>query len=424
MAVSLIIGAQWGDEGKGKIVDFLASAADYVVRFHGGNNAGHTVVNDYGKFGLHLIPSGIFSKKATAVIANGTVVDLDVFLQEVAMIQKAGINMQKKLVISPRCHIILPYHKLLDTAYEAARGKGKTGTTGRGIGPVHADKVSYNGITIGDLLDGESFKEKLHVQLLVKNKILRALGEKEVNEKETVDHFIKLKKQIEPFVTDTFSLLQNALKAKKSIMMEGAQGVFLDNDWGTYPFVTASTIVSGGITAGAGIAPQNLTKVIGVVKAYTTRVGDGPFPTELFDEIGEKLRVIGSEVGVTTGRARRCGWFDAELVRFAAKLNGFTEIIVTKLDILDGFKEIFVCTGYTLQGKPVSYQQLSAKTLGSVKPVYKRVAGWNGKTKGVKKYADLPKGAKNYLKEIEKLVGVKISFVSTGEKRDEICKIV
>ena len=314
----------------------------------------------------------------------------------------------------------MPYHKILDKAYEEAKQGSKIGTTGRGIGPVHADKVGYNGIRIYDLLDKDLFKEKLQVQLHVKNKILVALGQKALVEKDLFEQYLVFRKKLLPYIKEPFPLLQEALKKKKNILLEGAQGIFLDNDWGTYPFVTASNAVSGAATQGAGIAPAHITNIIGVAKAYTTRVGEGPFPTELHDSIGEQLRMEGNEFGATTGRPRRCGWFDAELVRFAKELNGYTSIILTKLDILDNFDTIKLCTGYTYKGKAVRYFDGDAQFLGKVTPVYKTFKGWKSKTAGITKYQDLPSQAKVYVAAIEKLVGVKVSHIATGVNRDDI----
>ncbi len=423
MPVIQIIGAQWGDEGKGKIIDYLSHTCDYVVRFHGGNNAGHTVINHYGKFALHLIPSGIFNKKSIGCISNGTVLDLEVLLEEIAMLTKAGIDLTNKLYISPRCHIIMPYHKILDKVYEEAKGKQKTGTTGRGIGPVYADKVSYNGIRLCDVLDSKLFSQKLEVQLRVKNKIIEALGEKKLKQEDIEKTFVLLRRKIKPFVVEPYPHVQKALKQKKEILLEGAQGVFLDNDWGTYPFVTGSTVLSGGSNAGAGIAPKHVDTIIGVAKAYATRVGSGPFPTELLDSTGEKLRTEGAEFGTTTGRPRRCGWFDAEMIRFAAEINGFTSIAITKLDVLDIFSEIKICTGYTLNGKKVSYFDLDTQALEKVTPLFKTVKGWSKPTKGITKFSELPKEAKAYIKELEKQTGIPVSFISTGQKRHEIIKV-
>ncbi|SRR5258708_2983932 len=423
MAVTVVVGSQWGDEGKGKFIDYLAEDADYVVRFHGGNNAGHTVINQYGTFPLHLVPSGIFSPRAKACISNGTVLDLEVLTAEIAMLEKAGIPLKNKLYISPRCHLIMPYHKLLDRLYEQAKGKAKTGTTGRGIGPVYADKVSYNGIRLFDVMDKKKFSEKLAVQLRVKNKVITALGEKPLKQKEIEQTFFQLADQMKEFIHEPYGLLHTALEQKKSILLEGAQGVFLDNDWGTYPFVTGSTVLAGGGNAGSGIPAQRFTDVIGVVKAYTTRVGEGPFPTELLDQDGEKLRKEGHEFGTTTGRSRRCGWFDAELINFAAQINGYTSIAVTKLDVLDTFAEIKVCVGYTRNNKKARYYDGDAAFLDKVKPVYKTYKGWLSPTKGVTKFTDLPKEAKAYLAAIERHTGTKVSYISTGPERESIIRL-
>jgi adenylosuccinate synthase len=385
MAVSLIIGSQWGDEGKGKIIDNFAAKSDFVVRFNGGNNAGHTIINSYGKFAMHLVPSGVFNKRTKSVIGNGVVLDLEGLITEIVNIENAGIKLKNRLFISPRCHLIMPYHKLLDRLYEEAKGKAKTGTTGRGIGPCYADKVSYNGIRLGDLENKKIFSEKLRVQLLVKNKILKALGEKPLVQKEIEKKYYQMFKQIKPYVVEAYPVLKKALDLKQNILLEGAQGVFLDNDWGTYPFVTASTVLAGGVTAGAGISPRKIDNIIGVAKAYTTRVGAGPFPTELFDKDGDKLTEQGKEYGATTGRRRRCGWFDAELIRFAGEINGFTAIALTKLDILDNFPKIKICTHYLLNGKKVSYANGNADSLGKVKPVYKIMSGWMTTNQGGKK---------------------------------------
>lgn len=420
MAVTLVIGAQWGDEGKGKIIDVLSQNADFVVRYHGGNNAGHTIINQYGKFALHLIPAGIFHKQAKAIIANGVVVDPQALQDEITMLEKAGVSLKGRLMISPHCHLIMPYHKILDKVYEEAKGKGKTGTTGRGIGPVHADKVSYNGIQLGDLFDKKVFSQKLETQLLLKNKILVALGEKPLNQKEIEKTYFSLFAKFVKYVEEPYLPIQKAIKAKKAILLEGAQGVLLDNNWGTYPFVTASSTVSGNITAGAGIAPKHLQTIIGVTKAYTTRVGEGPFPTELLNKTGELLREKGGEFGATTGRPRRCGWFDAVLTRFVVELNGITDLAITKLDILDGFSNIDICIGYTYKGQKVDYVGGSAVFLSKITPIYKTVKGWQKPTQGVTRFQDLPREAKAYLAEIEKLVNAKVSYISTGAKRHEI----
>lgn len=420
MSVTLILGSQWGDEGKGKIIDFLSPKADGVIRFHGGNNAGHTVVNEYGKFPMHLIPSGIFSKKAKAYITNGVVLDLEVLCEEIEMLKQAGISLKEKLFISPRCHIVMPYHKILDHVYEDAKGPAKTGTTGRGIGPCYADKVSYNGIRLSDFLDPKKFRTKLDIQLLIKNKILSTFGEKSFNADDIERNLGKLRKKFLPYVKEPFPIIHDALGKKKNMLAEGAHAVFLDNDWGTYPFVSASTVLPGGLNGAAGIPVNAIGTIVGVVKAYTTRVGQGPFPTELFNSISEKLRKAGNEFGTTTGRPRRCGWFDAELVRFAVKVSGMTNIALTKLDVLDGFDKIQFCTGYTMNGKKVHYFDGDDVFLQKVKPVYKSLPGWKGSIKGITRYQALPKEAKEYIAEIEKQVGAPITYVSTGVSRQEM----
>lgn len=420
MPVSFVVGSQWGDEGKGKIVDYLSENCDFVVRFNGGNNAGHTVVNEFGKFILHLIPCGIFAKNSIAVIGNGVVIDLEVLLSEIQNLEKAGFALKNHLLISPRCHLIFPYHKVLEQLYEKARGIDKIGTTGRGIGPVYADKISRNGIRIIDLLNKKQFSEKLKFELTLKNKIITALGGEPLKQNEIEKTFFTLREKIIPFIKEPFPVLQNALKTNKNILLEGANAIFLDNDWGTYPFVTASTVLPGGANAGAGIPTSKIQKTTGIVKSYTTRVGSGPFPTELFDANGKALGRIGAEFGATTGRPRRCGWFDAELVRFATQISGFTEIALTKIDVLDNFSEIKICTGYELNGKKVNYYDGDAMFLSRVKPVYKLLKGWQSSTEGITRYDALPANAKKYIEEIEKQVGVPIKYISTGPQREAI----
>ncbi len=422
MALQVIIGAQWGDEGKGKIIDYLSQNVDFIIRFHGGNNAGHTVINNYGKFAMHLIPSGIFNKASIAIIANGVIVDLEVLVSEINILKKHEINLNNRLFISPRCHLIMPYHKILDRQLESLKGKLKTGTTGRGIGPCYADKVSYNGIRLSDLLNKKVFSEKLKTQLIIKNKILTSLGAPTLSQKEIENTFFDLLEKVKSFIKEPTPIIYSALRDKK-ILLEGAQGTFLDNDWGTYPYVTASNCLVGMVNAGGGIPFDKIRKVIGVAKAYTTRVGEGPFPTEILGRIGEKLRIEGGEFGATTGRPRRCGWLDIELLKFASKINGFTELAITKLDILDSFKDIKIATHYTLGSKKINYFDIDTNILSKVKPIYKSMKGWSTSTRGINKYKDLPLQAKNYLKEIEKLVGVKIKYVSTGAQRNEIIKI-
>ncbi len=420
MSATYIIGSQWGDEGKGKIIDFLSDTAQYIIRSHGGNNAGHTVINSFGKFPMHLVPAGIFAPHAIACITNGVIIDLKVLMTEITMLQNAGIVLDNRLFISPRCHIILPYHQILDRLYEEAKGKGKTGTTGRGIGPTYADKVSYNGIRISDFMDPTRFSEKLSTQLAMKNKIIAALGGKPLIQTAIEKTLTPLRKKLSPFIQEPYPLLQRALKEKKHILFEGAHAVFLDNDWGTYPYVSASTVLVGGINAAAGIPPKEVTEIIGVVKAYTTRVGEGPMPTEQLDKTGEALRKAGNEFGTTTGRPRRCGWFDAELIRFAAQINGMTSLAITKLDVLDRFDKIQFCVGYQYQGKAVNYYDGDDVFLNNVEPIYKTLPGWKTSTKGITSMNKLPSQAKQYLLEIEKQVGIPIHYISTGPARDEI----
>lgn len=413
-----VIGAQWGDEGKGKFVDFLAQKSDFVVRFNGGNNAGHTVINKFGKFSFHLMPSGIFQLKAQCLISNGVVIDPAILFSEIKLVNDVGIKTVGRLWISPRAHIIMPYHRLLDGLYEQAKGKSKIGTTGSGIGPCYADKVSYNGIRVGDLMQPNQFAERLEAQLLVKNKIITALGGQALKIDEIINQFAKFRTTLKPYVKELALVLEKAVAEKKEILYEGAQGFYLDNDWGTYPFVTGSSILPGSVQAASGISllPK---KIIAVVKAYTTRVGSGPLPTELDNAIGEKMREIGGEFGATTGRARRCGWQDLELVKIACQIMGASEIILTKLDVLDEFEKIRVAVGYELKGKKVGYLDGDAYFLAKVKPVYKELSGWEEKTTAVRKFNDLPKNAKAYIEFIEKFVGVPVKIISVGPHRKQ-----
>ena len=417
--VHLIIGAQWGDEGKGKIVDLLSQKADCVIRFHGGNNAGHTIINSCGKFPLHLVPAGIFNQKCQVFITNGVILDLGVLIKEIEMIERVLPDLSDRLFISPRAHVIMPYHKILDRLFEDAKGKAKTGTTGRGIGPTYADKVSYNGIRLFDFINPQMFKKRLEMILLLKNKMITAFGEKPLKLDEVYQEEFKKFKKIKHYVKDTFEPVMQAVKQNKKIICEGAQGTFLDNDWGTYPFVTGSNMVAGNINSGAGISPVHIKKITGIVKAYTTRVGGGPFPTEQLNQFGELLQKVGAEFGATTGRARRCGWLDLELLRFAVELNGFTELVITKLDVLDDFKAIKICHGYKLNGKKVKYIDCDAHSLSKVKPVYKIMKGWNSSIKNIKKFEDLPKQAKTYLKEITDNLKIPISLISVGPERNQ-----
>jgi len=421
--IRVIIGTQWGDEGKGKIVDFFCQKADFAVRFHGGNNAGHTVINQYGKISLHLIPAGIFNTKCKVIIGNGVVIDPEVLVAEIETLRKVLPDFSERLFISPRCHVIMPYHKLLDRLYEEAKGNAKTGTTGRGIGPAYADKVSYNGIRFADFYDSRLYKSRLEMLLNLKNKTIEAFGEKPLDFGETYRTSMGMFRKLKPYIKEVFQPLQDAIKEKKNIIFEGAQGMFLDNDWGTYPFCTASSAVAGNIHAGSGVSPRWLTNITGVTKAYTTRVGGGPFPTELFGAVGENLRKIGGEYGATTGRPRRCGWLDLELVKFAADLNALTDMVITKLDVLNSFKTIKVCIGYTLNGRKVRYVECDANTLGKVKPIYKVMKGWNQALDRIRRFTDLPREAKDYVKYISLFTGIPVSLVSIGAERNQVLKV-
>lgn len=421
--VSVIIGTQWGDEGKGKIVDLLSEHADFAVRFHGGNNAGHTVIVDGKKYPFHLIPSGILQKNTVGVIANGVIVDLEVLISEIKMLEDDGMKLNGKLFVSDRCHLIMPYHKALDLAYENARGSKKLGTTGRGIGPCLADKVSYNGIRIYELINWENFEEKFKFQAKIKNKIITSLGVQPLNIGEELEKFKKLRKIILPYVTDTYSILQKALEQKKNILMEGAHGVMLDIDFSPYPFSTGSNVIPGAVNTGSGIPVQKISNVVGVVKTYTSRVGEGPLPTQIEGKLADTIREKGGEYGTTTGRPRRVGWLDLEAVKFACEVSGVTEIAITKIDILSGLKEIKVCVGYKLNGKDISYSSCGYNELSTLTPIYKTLPGWKEDITKIRKFSDLPKNCQSYVKFIEKFLGIKISIISTGPARDEYIAI-
>lgn len=417
--VSVVLGTQWGDEGKGKIVDLLAEKKDFVVRFHGGNNAGHTIIVNSKKYPLHLIPSGVLNPKVNCVIANGVIVDLEVLISEIDMFEGDGVKLKNRLFISDRCHLILPYHKALDIAYENARGKNKLGTTARGIGPAYADKVSYNGIRVYELRDWDLFVEKFKFQVEIKNEILKTFKVKPIDAKLELEKLAELRTKILPFITDTFLLLQKAIQEDKKILMEGAQAVMLDVDFSPYPFCTGSNTIPGAINTGSGIPIQKASDITGVIKGYTSRVGSGPFPTELEGGEAEELREKGAEFGTTTGRPRRVGWLDLEAVKFACDVSGITGIAITKIDILSGFPKIKICVGYKLNGKSVSYSSCGYQELEKLSPVYKEFSGWKEDIAGAKKMSDLPKNCQIYLEFIENFLGVPIKLISTGPKREE-----
>ncbi|MEY4990304.1 MAG: hypothetical protein RIS08_530 [Actinomycetota bacterium] len=418
MPAVVLVGAQWGDEGKGKATDLLGDRVDYVVRYQGGNNAGHTVVIGDKKFALHLLPSGILTPGCVPVIGNGVVVDLEVLFREIDGLNEKGVD-TSKLLISANAHVITPYHVTVDKVSERFLGKRAIGTTGRGIGPTYGDKMGRLGIRIQDLFDPSILRQKVEGALLQKNELLvKVYNRAAVRPQEVVDHLLSFAERLKPMVADTALVLNNALAEGKTVLLEGGQGTLLDVDHGTYPFVTSSNPTAGGATTGSGIGPTKITGVIGILKAYTTRVGSGPFPTELFDEWGEYLRKTGGEVGVTTGRNRRCGWFDAPIARYATRVNGLTDIFLTKLDVLTGIKEIPVCVAYEVDGKRVEEVPVSQTDFHHAKPIYELFPGWEEDISTVKTFDELPKNAKDYVLALEKLSGTRISAIGVGPDRN------
>ncbi len=418
MPVHIIVGAQWGDEGKGKIVDHLSDRVDIVARYQGGANAGHTVVIGEKQYILHLIPAGIFHPHVTCVIGNGVVIDPIALMDEIKQLQQLNIDIHGRLLISHNAHLIMPYHKLLDTIREQTTEK--IGTTGRGIGPAYIDKFMRVGIRIVDLLDRDIFVAKLKRNIEEKNQILMKIyGNPELNVDKIVSEYEEFDKQIDEYVTDTALYLNSALKNGKQILAEGAQGALLDVDHGTYPFVTSSSPTSGGACTGLGIPPTSVTSILGIVKAYTTRVGNGPFPTELTNKTGERLRKIGGEFGATTGRPRRCGWLDAVSLRYSAMINGITHIAITKLDVLDQFEQIKICNGYSYKGKILKTFPSDVQSLTSIEPIYETFEGWNTSISDVRSYNDLPANARNYVEAMSELTGTKIQIISVGARRDQ-----
>jgi len=422
MSVSIIVGSQWGDEGKGKIVDLLSSKVDIVVRYQGGANAGHTIQIEDKQYIFHLIPSGILHDNVTCVIGNGVVIEPQALLDEIEMLEKNGIDIRGRLFISHNAHLIMPYHKLLDSINE--KGTQKIGTTGRGIGPSYIDKYARKGIRIADLLNKETLKDKIRKNLDEKNNLLKKVyGHAELNVDDIIDECIKFDEKIDCFITDTSAYLTDAISENKSILLEGAQGALLDVDHGTYPYVTSSNPTSGGACTGTGIPPTKISDVIGIVKAYTTRVGLGPFPTELFDKNGERLGEIGAEFGATTGRPRRCGWFDAFLVDYSRKINGIERVVITKLDVLGYFDEIKVCTGYEINGKKLKYFPTSEAEINAAQPIYETLKGWNTDISDIKSYDGLPQEAKDYLTFISVKCGFEIKYISVGPKRSQTIEL-
>ncbi|OBP16135.1 adenylosuccinate synthase [Rheinheimera sp. SA_1] len=415
----VVLGTQWGDEGKGKIVDLLTDKASYVVRYQGGHNAGHTLVIDGEKTVLHLIPSGILRANVKCVIGNGVVLSPEAFLKEMTMLEQRGVPVKERLLVSEACPLILPFHVALDVAREAARGDKKIGTTGRGIGPAYEDKVARRGLRIGDLFNPELFAEKLKVLMELHNFTLTQYYKLDpIDYQTTLDNALSMADTLKSMVVDVTDLLDKARKAGQEIMFEGAQGTLLDIDHGTYPYVTSSNTTAGGVATGAGFGPRYIDYVLGIVKAYTTRVGSGPFPTELDCEIGEHLGVKGHEFGATTGRKRRCGWFDAVAVRRAVQLNSISGFCLTKLDVMDGLSEVKICVGYRQpDGSVTDVPPLAAEGYELVTPVYETMPGWSETTFGVQTLAGLPQNALNYIKRLEEVTGVPIDIVSTGPDR-------
>lgn len=418
MPVTAVVGAQWGDEGKGKIVDWLAEQADMVIRFQGGNNAGHTVVNDLGEFRLHIVPCGIFNPKTTCIIGTGTVVNPLVLLEELQELETKGID-TSNLLVSARAHLLMPYHVLLDKLEEQARGESSLGTTLRGIGPCYVDKVQRSGIQVGDLLDPDYFREKVRRQVREKNILLQTLYNHEpLDAEQLADEVLSAREKLLPHIKDVLPVIHQALAADQKIVLEGQLGALKDLDWGTYPYVTSSNPLAGGAAVGAGIPPHKINDVLGIVKAYSTSVGKGAMPTELHDEMGEQIRTIGKEYGATTGRPRRCGWFDAAAVRYAHMLNGFTRLCLTNLDVLDSFEEIKICVGYELDGErietfPEPHRQ------EDVRPIYETLPGWQADTTKTRSFAHLPPNAQRYVQRIEELVGAPIRIISVGPERSQ-----
>ncbi|MHB1235553.1 MAG: adenylosuccinate synthase [Microbacteriaceae bacterium] len=420
MPAIVVIGAQWGDEGKGKATDLLGSRVDYVVKFNGGNNAGHTVVVGDEKYALHLLPSGILTEGVVPVIANGVVIDIEVLFQEMDALAARGVDVSG-LLISANAHIITQYHRTIDKVTERFLGKRQIGTTGRGIGPAYADKINRVGIRIQDLFDENILRQKVEGALLQKNHLLvKIYNRRAITVEEIVDDLLSYAERLKPMVIDAGLLLNQALDAGKTVLFEGGQATMLDVDHGTYPFVTSSNATSGGASTGSGVAPNRIDRVIAVVKAYTTRVGAGPFPTELHDESGEFLRERGFEYGTTTGRPRRTGWFDAPIARYAARVNGVTDFVMTKLDVLTGLERIPVCVAYDVDGVRVEEVPVSQTDFHHAVPIYEDFPGWTEEITGVRDFEDLPENAREYVLRLEAMSGSRISAIGVGPDRDDI----
>jgi adenylosuccinate synthase len=424
MSTLVILGAQWGDEGKGKITDYLAETAEVVVRFQGGNNAGHTVEVGDKQYKLHLIPSGIIFGNKLNVIGNGVAFDPLAFFEELEYLKGLGVMAsEKNLIVSDRANVIMPYHKVLDKLKEAARGKNDIGTTGKGIGPCYTDKYERSGIRVCDLLHPTSLRQKLTLNLEEKNKyIVKVLGGEPLDAEEIYKTYLELGERLRPYVKDTSVVIYNEIRSQKKVLFEGAQGMLLDIDYGTYPFVTSSNTTAGGVASGSGIGPNMIEKAIGVTKAYTTRVGKGPFPTELEDETGEWIREKGHEYGVTTGRSRRCGWLDLVIVKTSIRVSGLTSLVLTKIDTLSGLEKIKVCVGYRLNGEIIDYVPASLEDLALCEPIYEEFDGWDDSVADARSYDEMHPNAKKYIERIEELMEIKCSIISVGPKRDQTFK--
>ncbi len=425
MSAFIVLGAQWGDEGKGKMTDYLAESAEVVVRFQGGNNAGHTVEVGDRQYKLHLIPSGILHDDKLNVIGNGVVVDPKALFEEISYLEGEGVKVTpEKLIVSDRAQLIMPYHKVLDALKEKARGKNDIGTTGKGIGPCYTDKVERCGIRVCDLLHEEVFESLLRDNMKAKNAyITKVLGGEALDVEEILKEYKVYAEKIRPFVKDTSVAVYNSIKADKNVLFEGAQGMLLDIDHGSYPYVTSSNTTAGGVSNGVGVGPTMITNAIGIAKAYTTRVGKGPFPTELEDETGEWIRQKGHEYGVTTGRSRRCGWLDLVIVKSAARVSGLTSLAVTKIDTLAGLEKLKVCVGYKLNGEVIDYFPASLEDVAACEPIYEEFDGWDDSVADARSYEELPENAKIYLKRIEEFTETRISYISVGPKRDQTMKV-
>ncbi|QAT41528.1 MULTISPECIES: adenylosuccinate synthase [unclassified Clostridium] len=425
MSSLIVLGAQWGDEGKGKMTDYLAENADVVVRFQGGNNAGHTVEVGDKQYKLHLVPSGILYKDKLNILGNGVVLDPKALFEEIKYLQGLGVSVTpENLIISDRAQLIMPYHKVMDGIKERARGKRDIGTTGKGIGPCYTDKMERSGIRVCDLMHKEVFKEKLSINIEDKNNIIcKVYNEEPLSFDKIYNDYMEYADMLRPFVKDSSVIVYNKIKENKKVLFEGAQGTLLDIDYGTYPYVTSSSTIAGGVCIGAGIGPTMVTNAVGIAKAYTTRVGKGPFVTELLDETGDWIREKGHEFGVTTGRARRCGWLDLVILKTSARVSGLTSFAVTKIDTLAGLDKIKVCVGYKFKGQIIDYVPASLEDIALCEPVFEEFQGWDESILNARSFDELPDNAKKYIKKIEEFTGTRVSIVSVGPRRDQTMKI-